>query len=292
MVDWGMEMKYGINIPNFGWFGNIETLIEIGTDVEEYGWDGFFIWDHLLVFKQEDMVLPFADPWIALAAIACNTKRIRLGPLVTPLPRRRPWKVAREALTLDHLSKGRLILGAGIGAPPDVEYGYFGEESDATMRAQKLDESLDIIKGLWSGEPFSYSGKHYHLEMMTFLPKPRQTPRIPIWIGGSHPFRRPFQRAAHYDGVAPVHSKWPEPITPTHLERIVEIIRVERGNLDNYDVVVCGETTGTDSQNDTEKVKPWIDTGATWWLEDIHGIRAEVNELRERIRAGPPIIDA
>jgi len=287
-----MKMKYGINIPNFGWFGNIETLVEIGVDVEENGWDGMFIWDHLLVFKQEDMILPFADPWIALAAIACNTKRIRLGPLVTPLPRRRPWKVAREALTLDHLSNGRLVLGVGIGAPPEVEYEYFGEESDATIRAQKLDESLDIIKGLWSGEPFSYNGTYYHLDTMTFLPKPKQTPRIPIWIGGSHPFRKPFRRAAHYDGVAPVHSKWPEPITTAHLERILGIIRAERGNLDNYAVVVCGETTGTDSQKDTKRIMPWIDTGANWWLEDIHGMRAEIEELRERIRAGPPIIEA
>ena len=284
-------MKYGVNIPNFGWFGDIDTLVEFGTEVEDSGWDGFFLWDHLLVFKQEDRILPFADPWIALTAIACNTKRIRLGPLITPLPRRRPWKVAREALSLDHLSKGRLILGVGIGSPSDVEFGYFGEESDAKIRAQKLDESLDIITGLWSGEPFSFNGTHYHLETMTFLPKPRQTPRIPIWVGGSVPFNAPFRRAARYDGVAPVHSRWPEPITPRDLRGILEIIRSERGNLDSYDVVVCGETSGTDSLKDAEKVRPWLETGANWWLEDIHGLRAGIDALRTRIRDGPPIIE-
>ncbi|MHA2396870.1 MAG: LLM class flavin-dependent oxidoreductase [Candidatus Thorarchaeota archaeon] len=285
-----MQMKYGINIPNFGWFGDIDTLVDIAVETEEAGWDGFFLWDHLLVFKQDDMVLSFVDPWIALTAIACNTKKIRLGPLITPLPRRRPWKVAREALSLDHLSKGRLVLGVGIGAPPDVEFDYFGEESDARIRAQMLDEGLDIITGLWSGEPFSFKGTHYQLEEMTFLPKPNQNPRIPIWVGGGVPNKAPFRRAARYDGVAPVHSKWPEPVTLQHLEDALEIIKSERGNLKNYDIVVCGETTGNDSTKDREKVEPWIHTGATWFLEDIHGLRAEVDELRERIRAGPPSV--
>jgi alkanesulfonate monooxygenase SsuD/methylene tetrahydromethanopterin reductase-like flavin-dependent oxidoreductase (luciferase family) len=284
-------MKYGLSIPNFGWFGDINTLVEIGTDVEDYGWDGLFLWDHLLVFKQNDLVVPFVDPWITLTAIACNTKRIRLGPLVTPLPRRRPWKVAREALSLDHLSKGRFILGVGIGSPPETEFDYFGEESDSIIRAQKLDESLDIITGLWSGEPFSHDGIHYHLEEMTFLPKPEQAPRIPIWVGGSVPFKSPFLRAALYDGVVPIHSKWPQRITPQDLEKILGIIQSERGNLDNYNVVVSGETSGTDSQKDTETVTPWIDSGANWWLEDINELRAKFDVLRERIRAGPPRIE-
>jgi hypothetical protein len=285
-------VKYGINIPNFGWFGNIDLLVEIACAAEESGWDGFFLWDHLLVFKQDDMVTDFVDPWIALAAIACNTKKMRLGPLVTPLPRRRPWKVAREAVSLDHLSKGRLILGVGIGAPPDVEYECFGEISDAKIRAQKLEESLDIITGLWSGEPFSYDGSHYHIEKMTFRPKPKQAPRIPIWVGGSVPFKAPFRRAARFEGVAPVHSKWPEPIIPMHLVEILQIVQSKRGNLENYDVIVCGETSGTDSGLDTEKLKLWINAGATWWLEDIHELRADIKELRERIKAGPPVVDA
>jgi alkanesulfonate monooxygenase SsuD/methylene tetrahydromethanopterin reductase-like flavin-dependent oxidoreductase (luciferase family) len=281
-------MKYGINIPNFGWFGNIDTLVDIAVEVEESSWDGFFLWDHMMVFKQEEMILPFADPWIALTTIACNTKKIRLGTLITPLPRRRPWKVAREAVTLDHVSKGRLVLGLGIGAPPDVEFEYFGEVSDAKTRAEILDEGLDIITGVWSGEPFSHKGNHYQMEEMTFLPKPRQEPRIPIWIGGGVPHKAPFRRAARYDGVAPVHSVWPEPLTPRHLGEILEIVKAERGNLKNYDVVICGDTTGKDSKKDREVVEPWIKAGATWFQENINGMRAEINELRERIRAGPP----
>jgi alkanesulfonate monooxygenase SsuD/methylene tetrahydromethanopterin reductase-like flavin-dependent oxidoreductase (luciferase family) len=284
-------MKFGINMPNFGWFGNIELLIEIACEVEESGWDGFFLWDHLLVFKQDNWVTEFLDPWIALSAIACNTKKIRLGPLITPLPRRRPWKVAREAVTLDHLSDGRLILGVGIGAPPDVEYENFGETSNARIRAKKLDESLDILLGLWSGKPFSYAGEYYQLAEMTFLPKPKQAPRIPIWVGGSVPHSAPFRRAARFEGVAPIHSKWPEPIIPEHLIDILEIVRYERGNLDDYDVVVCGETSGTDDSKDAKKLQPWLAAGATWWLEDIHEIRAHLPELRERIQAGPPSIE-
>ncbi len=281
-------MKYGINLPNFGWFGDIDTLVEIAIEAEESGWDGFFLWDHMLVFKQEEMVLPFADPWIALTAIACNTKKIRLGPLITPIPRRRPWKVAREAVSLDHVSKGRLVLGLAIGAPPDVEFDYFGEESDSRIRAEMLEEGLDIITGLWSGEPYSHQGTHYQLKEMTFFPKPKQEPRIPIWIGGGVPHKTPFKRAARYDGVAPVHSKWPEPVTPQLLEEVLEIIKTERGNLKDYDVVICGATTGTDSNKDRETVESWVHAGATWFQEDINGMRAEIDVLRERIRAGPP----
>lgn len=281
-------MKFGINLPNFGWFGEINTLVEVAIEAEEAGWDGFFLWDHMLVFKQNDMTLPFVDPWVAFAAIACNTSKMRFGPLVTPLPRRRPWKVAREVLTLDHLSKGRIILGVGIGAPPDVEFDYFSEESNSKIRARQLDESLDIITGLWSGETFSYNGEYYRLEEMTFLPKPYQTPRIPIWVGGGVPHKAPFQRAARYDGVAPVHSKWPEPVKPEDLDDVLKIVQAERKDLDGYDIVISGETTGTDSQKDNDILTPWIERGATWWLEDINGIRADIDDLRERIRAGPP----
>lgn len=281
-------MKYGMSLPNFGWFSDIDLLIEYAVEAEEAGWDGFFLWDHLLIFKQEDLVLPFVDPWIALTAIACNTKHIRIGPLVTPLPRRRPWKVAREALTLDHLSKGRLILGVGIGAPPDVEFGYFGEECDAKIRAAMLDESLDIITGLWTGKPFSYTGKYYQIEEMTFLPKPKQSPRIPIWVGGGIPYTAPFKRAAHYDGVSPVHSRWPELVTPEDLDFVLDIVSSERKNLKNYDIIICGSTTGTDSQKDQDTLAPWKERGVTWWLEDINETRADLDVLRERIRNGPP----
>jgi alkanesulfonate monooxygenase SsuD/methylene tetrahydromethanopterin reductase-like flavin-dependent oxidoreductase (luciferase family) len=281
-------MKFGMSLPNFGWFGDIHLLIDFAVEAEEAGWDAFFIWDHLLVFKENP--LDVVDPWVALSAVACNTKKIRIGTHITPLPRRRPWKVAREAVTLDHLSKGRFILGVGIGEPPDPEFIAFGEESGAKIRAEKLDESLDIITGLWSGKPFSYSGKHFHLDEVTFLPETYQKPRIPIWVGGGIPHKAPFKRAAQYDGVTPVHSQWPTPVEVAHLEEVLAIVKAKRGNLDNYDIVICGETSGIDSVKDKEKLTPWINAGITWWLEDIHGLRATIDKLRERIRAGPPTV--
>ncbi|MFW9909255.1 MAG: LLM class flavin-dependent oxidoreductase [Candidatus Thorarchaeota archaeon] len=279
-------MKFGMSLPNFGWFGNVDFLVDVAMEAEDAGWDGFFIWDHLMVFREDPTV--FVDPFIALAAIACNTNKIRIGTHITPLPRRRPWKVAREAVTLDYLSKGRFVLGVGIGAPPDTEFEAFGEESSSKIRGEKLDEALDIILGLWSGKAFSYCGKHFNLNEVTFLPRPKQEPRIPIWVGGGIPHKAPFRRAARYDGVAPVHSEWPTPVTIRDLEALLELIRLERGSLQDYDVVICGETSGENKKADRTKVRVWKDAGVTWWLEDIHGFRAGIDDLRHRIRAGPP----
>ncbi|MBD3407433.1 MAG: LLM class flavin-dependent oxidoreductase [Candidatus Lokiarchaeota archaeon] len=280
-------MKFGINTPNFGWSGDVDLFVGLACDAEDAGWDGFFLWDHLLVFEN-DMHVPFVDPWITLTAIACSTEKIWLGPLITPLPRRRPWKVARESATLDHLSKGRLILGVGIGAPPEVEYGKFGEEIDAKVRAEKLDECLDIITGLWTGKPFSYSGIHYQLDEMTFLPMPYQKSGIPIWVGGSWPYKAPFRRAAHYSGVAPVHSKWPETLKLEYLRDCLDVVKAERKHLKDFDIIAFGETSGTDIDADRKKLDEWKKMGTTWWIEDIHGYRAELSDLRERIRLGPP----
>ncbi|MFW9933605.1 MAG: LLM class flavin-dependent oxidoreductase [Candidatus Thorarchaeota archaeon] len=277
-----------MSLPNFGWFGDINVLIDVATDAEDAGWDGFFLWDHMLVFKEDHTI--FSDPNIALSAIACNTKKISFGPMVTPLPRRRPWKVARECVTLDHLSKGRFILGVGIGAPPDPEFTAFGEEPSAKIRAEKLDESLDIVTGLWTGEPFSYTGHHYQVDNVTFLPRPYQKQGIPIWVGGGIPHKSPFRRAARFQGVIPIHSQWPTPIQPSDLNGVLNIVKAERGSLDDYEVVICGETTGDDENKDQEILQPWLDAGITWWLEDINGMRATVDILRERIRNGPPKI--
>src|SRR5262249_15676842 len=154
------------------------------------GWDGFFLYDQIASEGPKRLI----DPLVALTAIALNTERIRFGPLVTPLARRRPWKVAREAATLAHLSHGRVVLGVGLGADRH-EFDDLGETEDPKTRAAMLDESLDVLTGLWSGAPFSYSGQHYRLREALFLPPPVQTPRIPIWVGGIWPTRAPFRRA-------------------------------------------------------------------------------------------------
>ena len=176
-------MKYGLYLPNFGAFGETRLLADLAHDAEQAGWDGFFIWDHIA----RPWTTQVVDTWVALTAIAQRTSRIRFGPLVTPLARRRPWKVARETVSLDRLSEGRLILGVGLGGSggQSVEWANFAEELDLRTRAEMLDEGLDILTGLWSGKPFSYNGQHYQVNDSLFLPTPIQSPRIPIWVAGN-----------------------------------------------------------------------------------------------------------
>lgn len=272
-------MKYAINVPNFGDYHHPRILADLAREAEAAGWNGFFIWDHI----QGEW--PFADPTVALAAIAVRTERIRFGAMVTPVARRRPWKLAREMASLDHLSGGRLVMGVGLGNPP-TDFESFGEEGDARLRAERLDEGLEIIMGLWTGEPFGYPGKHYQLEEVTFLPKPVQSPRIPIWVGGFWPNRRPMRRAARYEGVYP-NRDWPEALSTDDLREILDYISRHRTNTGPFEVVVGGSTP-SDPEEGVEKVRPWIEAGATWWSEDINGWRGPLDEMRERIRQGPP----
>jgi hypothetical protein len=175
-------MQYALYLPNFGAEHNARGLADLAHEAEESGWDGFFLWDHIIAGEAG---MPMLDVWVALAAMAMTTSRIRLGATVTPLPRRRPWKLARETVTLDYLSNGRLTLGVGLGVPED--YKPFGEDSDNKIRAAKLDEGLEILTGLWSGKPFEHHGQVYHIEKTTFSPPSLQQPRIPIWV-----WRRPW----------------------------------------------------------------------------------------------------
>ena len=192
-------MRYGISVPNFGIPAH---LVELGHATEHAGWDGFFLWDHMLV--DADDPFPINDPWVVLGAIAQTTERVRLGTLVTPVARRRPWKLARETVTLDHLSGGRAVLGVGLGEPGDAEFGAFGEPTDDRFRAERLDEGLEVLFGLWSGERFSFKGEHLTVDGATFLPRPVQSPRIPVWVAVVWPNRGPLRHAARCDGVAPI----------------------------------------------------------------------------------------
>ena len=200
-------MRFAIHVPNFGDFQDLRATATLARDAEAAGWDGFFLWDHLQYGKRTSH--PTVDPWVCLAAIATQTQRIRLGPLVTPIPRRRRWKLARETVSLDHLSGGRLILGVGLGFPPDAEFASFGEDPDARTRAQKLDEGLDVLTGLWSGKPFAYAGQQVRVQQTRFRPPSLQQPRIPIWVAGSWgKATAPFRRAARWDGVCPEGIKY------------------------------------------------------------------------------------
>ncbi|MET4640066.1 LLM class flavin-dependent oxidoreductase [Mycetocola sp. 2940] len=280
-------MKYGVHLPNFGAFGDARALAGLARDAETAGWDGFFLWDHLLFceFDRNDHV----DPWVALTAVAAATDRIMLGPLVTPLPRRRPWELARQAVSLQNYSGGRLILGVGLGEPVEWDFRFFGDETDAVVRGQMLDEGLAVLTGLWSGEAFGFSGTHYSLEPMTFLPAPHAP--IPIWVGGSWPNGRPFRRAARFDGMVPMVDGT---LSPSALQPAVDYVHAHRTDpAAPFDVVASGRSDA-DGQHPSEEFEGL----ATWWLEDISPLRFgwdwpdlanvwDVDALRDRILAGP-----
>jgi alkanesulfonate monooxygenase SsuD/methylene tetrahydromethanopterin reductase-like flavin-dependent oxidoreductase (luciferase family) len=224
-----------------------------------------------------------------IAALAATTERLRLGVLVCGLARRRPWKVARETASLDLLSDGRLVFGAGLGSHPG-EYEDFGEDSDARVRAARLDEGLAIIDGLWSGEPLAHRGEQYSISTDAFRPRPLQRPRIPVWIAGRWPAKRPFRRAARWDGVFPTREGvgHDQTMTPAELAEIVEYTRSHREAEGAFDVVLEGQTDGEDPARDRELVEAYAEAGLTWWIEKLGWYRGSVEQVRSRIAAGPP----
>ncbi len=213
-------MLFGLDVSNYGEYADPRTLAGLAREAEESGWDGFFIFDHIL---PTDFGAPLFDPWITLAAIAMNTERLRIGPMVTPVPRRRPRKLARETVSLDHLSNGRLILGVGLGGPPDREFETFDESGDARVRAGLLNEGVDVLAGMWTGEPFAYEGEHYRVKEQVFLPTPVQSPRIPVWVSAKWRNRAPLRRAARWDGVFPIPHDG-EHVTPEDLRSVVRYV--------------------------------------------------------------------
>jgi alkanesulfonate monooxygenase SsuD/methylene tetrahydromethanopterin reductase-like flavin-dependent oxidoreductase (luciferase family) len=277
-------MRFAINVPNFGEFGEARTLVDLARDAEDHGWDGFFIWDHIYFNEEGVGEQPMADPFTTLAAIAMETKRIRIGALVTPLPRRRPWKLAREAVTVDRLSGGRLILGAGIGTNAWGEYSRFGEDPSEKLHGEMLDEGLAILTGLWSGEPYSFQGKHYTVAESRFLPRPVQSPRIPIWLAAGLPHRRPVRRAAHWDGVCPISN---ENITVESIMDMLRVIREERDAALPFDVVLAGFTGDKDKAEAADFLARYAEAGVTWWQEGFWSTDPASLAL-ERIRQGPP----
>ena len=285
-------MKYGLSIPPFEDHADPIVLASLAKVAEDAGWDGFFVWDHILFRKTPIAV---ADPWIALAAIAVATERITIGPMVTPVPRRRPWVLARQCVTLDQLSNGRLILGVGIGAPVEQEFAAFGEVTDTATRAEMLDEGLDLMARLWSGKQIKEDGKHYHLKGVGFLPTPVQQPRIPIWVGGSWPNKGPMRRAARWDGVMPF--KVGGKMTAKDVGTISEYITSQRVIDTPFDFVMSGATPGDDRPAGAAIVSKWESAGATWWVEDVSmwrfGVRRSnapwpTEQIAERIAQGPP----
>jgi alkanesulfonate monooxygenase SsuD/methylene tetrahydromethanopterin reductase-like flavin-dependent oxidoreductase (luciferase family) len=278
-------VKFAVNLPNFGVYADPRTMVDLAVAAERAGWDGFFVWDHIVVYDGAVV----GDPWVILGAIATRTERITIGPMVTPLPRRRPWVVARQAASLDHLSGGRVVLGVGLGFPPDAEFGTFGEAADLRTRAELLDESLAIITGMWTGEPFSFTGTHYGVGPGTFLPRPVQRPRIPIWVAATWPRPGPVRRAARYEGVYPLAD---EEGTPGLLdaagvaEVAAEVSRL-RGGLTGYDVSALVVISG-DEERDRATIAAFRRAGVTWAHvgEAMEG--ETIAAVTEWIAAGPP----
>jgi alkanesulfonate monooxygenase SsuD/methylene tetrahydromethanopterin reductase-like flavin-dependent oxidoreductase (luciferase family) len=282
-------VRFAINLPNFGAFGDARTLVTLAEEAEDAGWDGFFLWDHVQYFVPGQRV-PVVDPWVALGAVALATHRVKLGPMVTPIARRRPWKLARESVTLDRLSEGRLILGVGLGDPVQTEFGTFGEETDARRRAEMLDEGLAVLAGLWRGEPFSFEGEHFQVKDALSWPPPLQSARIPIWVAGLWPHRRPMRRAARWDGVFPIKLTEgdPERLTPDEIREIVAYVQAHRETAEPFDVVMGGVTPADDRARAAEIVAPYAEAGLTWWHEVAPDLLTPLDEVRTRIRQGPP----
>jgi alkanesulfonate monooxygenase SsuD/methylene tetrahydromethanopterin reductase-like flavin-dependent oxidoreductase (luciferase family) len=275
-------LRFGVSVPNIG---ALDTLIELGVEADRRGWDGFFLWDHMGFMR--GIPVNVFDPWVALAAIVVRTTRIRLGTMVTPVARRRPWKLARETVTLDHLSQGRLILGVGLGAPPDADFELLGEDPDDRVRAEKLDEGLELLQRLWAGHPVDFEGKHYRVRDTRFLPPPRQQPRIPIWVAGQWPSRAPLRRAARYDGVFPLARK-PDGLAGdldlADLPAVTALVRRHRSSAEPFDVVVSGAAT------DGSYLEEVRSAGATWYLPHagVEGPGWEPPTV-ELIQRGPPV---
>lgn len=264
-------MRYGLDLPNFGDFADIRLIAEVAAAAEAGGWDGIFVWDHIARSTAYPAGLPFADVTVALSAIAMATEKIRFGPLVTPLPRRRPHKVAREFTSLDRMSAGRVILGVGLGSPADAEFEAFGDAGDARERADILDESLEVITALWRGEPVDFDGDHLNVHTDAFRPTPLQEPRIPIWVAARWPSPgRPIRRAARWDGVVPV-----SPAGGGHLEpKDVAAIR-GRIDRDDFELVVTPPDEADPSAYEA--------AGATWCIS----VATDRDAALAKAKAGP-----
>jgi alkanesulfonate monooxygenase SsuD/methylene tetrahydromethanopterin reductase-like flavin-dependent oxidoreductase (luciferase family) len=246
----------GIFVAPFDELADPRILVRLAARAEEHGWDGVFLWDHVAYTPP---VRGIADPWIALSAIACATTRVRIGPLVTPLGRRRVHKLSREVVTLDHLSGGRTVLGLGLGSDRHGELERFGDPSDPKELARRLDEGLEALAGYWGGE----------LE-----PRPVQRPRIPVWLAARWPNRRPVRRAARWDGLFPIGLSGPEALE----ELAVEVAGLRPEGAGAFDLVV-ENPVGTDPA-------PWEAAGATWCLTSF-GTRPTEADVRAAIDAGP-----
>jgi alkanesulfonate monooxygenase SsuD/methylene tetrahydromethanopterin reductase-like flavin-dependent oxidoreductase (luciferase family) len=269
-------MRYGIVMSNLDDYADPRLAVSLARATEEAGWEAFFLWDHLgFVWGA-----PSSDPWVTLSAVAVSTTHLRLGTALTPLARRRPQIVANAVASLDLLSGGRVVFGAGLGGVAE-EFTAFGEPGDAKERARMLDEGLAALDGLWSGESLTHHGQHYDVENVSLAPLQRS--RIPIWIGGESP--PALRRAARWDGwLAPATSSDGMAKDPERIAEMVAEIQHHRRTDTPFEVAVDGYS----EPGDAALPRAYQAAGATWWLESIHGMRGPLEEMMARVEAGPP----
>jgi alkanesulfonate monooxygenase SsuD/methylene tetrahydromethanopterin reductase-like flavin-dependent oxidoreductase (luciferase family) len=279
-----MRFAYCINAAD-----DFNAVIDLACEAEQAGWDGFFVPDGIAIDVPKLGPMPLFDPWVVLGAIAARTSRIRIGTMITPVPRRRPWKLARECVTADHLSKGRLILSVGLGAATD-DAGFYkvGEAMDLRVRAERLDEGLAILDGLWKGTAHTYAGKHFRCEGMTMIPPPVQKPRIPIWVVAVWQKPKSMQRMLSWDGVIPQKYNSYDPLSPDEIRQLVAYVAEHRTRQGPFDIITGGSSAGNKTKRSADIVRPYVDAGATWWIEGDMGADT-VQKCFDRVRKGPPI---
>lgn len=281
--------KFGLGVPNGGDFADPVRLASLARDAETAGWDGFFLWDHVI---RRQPWQPMVDPWVSLAAIAVATERIILGPMATPLARRRVSVVARQSVTLDRLASGRVRLGVGLGAPDD-EFTRFGEDADPKRRARILDEALDALELLWSGEPVTYRGEHVLVDDVQFLPRPVHG-RVPIWVAGAWPGGAPFRRAARFDGVWPIANAGGVALGVEEFIECVEYVARHRDAPGNgsssvgFDACFVDHSPAGDDGETTDRIGRLSAGGMTWWIDSLDDPAIPFEQHLEHVIAGPP----
>jgi alkanesulfonate monooxygenase SsuD/methylene tetrahydromethanopterin reductase-like flavin-dependent oxidoreductase (luciferase family) len=275
-------MKYALALPTGGECGDPRFLVELAERAEGAGWDGVFLEDY--VWYQGDAAIPTCDVFAALIAIAVRTSRIRLATCVTPLSRRRPWNVARQAAAIDQFSDGRMILGVGLGDVNDPGFTHVGETIDERTRAERLDEALEIVAGLWSGKPFAFRGRHFRVEPeVTFAHVPVQRPRIPIWVGGGYPTRGPTERALRWDGSMMYRAGQTHDLPPED----VRSLRARAGDR-SFEIAVGGGRRRDDWEAERAHIRELAEAGATWWMEWVPP--TERDAMRDAVERGPLLL--
>jgi alkanesulfonate monooxygenase SsuD/methylene tetrahydromethanopterin reductase-like flavin-dependent oxidoreductase (luciferase family) len=289
-------MKFGLTLPNCGLGNDPAVFVDLAHEAESAGWDGVFIWDSIepeqgLAPDPTDPLLAAThDTWSVLAAIAGTTNRLRIGPMITPVPRRRPWKLARECVTVDRLSRGRLTLSVGLGDLREGGFAKVGEEISIRVRAERLDEGLAIISGLWTGKPVSYSGQHFRIDELCALPPPLQDPRIPIWVVGVLGKERSVARALRWDGIVIQSAEPTDDTLPSEISKLATQGFATRRGGPMFDIIVGGLTAGDEAA--MRVMRSCEGAGATWWLEamwnHVRDHPGDPDPLRGWIRRGPP----